>query len=148
MKPRRTPSSNDVLRLAGGNEDNDLHVRRDHTSDGQPYIASVWEPDPDERAALSAGANLELAITGESHPPVGLAITWEQPRSRPQHGAHGPGPRLWAELRGHLVVDLIDVLAKMDRDQLEPDALERLAEFERHLDAGLAVLARRTDEPA
>ena len=72
MKPRRTPSSNKVFRLVGGTEDNDLWVRQDEQG-----IASVWELDDDERAAVALGANIELMVFGAGTPPVSLAVTTE-----------------------------------------------------------------------
>jgi hypothetical protein len=78
VKPRRTPTSNFVFRLEGGTEDNDLWVRRD-VEDGIPTINSVWVPSDEERAAIAAGANLELTVWGQGTPPVALRTTDEQP---------------------------------------------------------------------
>lgn len=60
MKPRRTHSSTTVLRLPGGNEDNDLYVEQMHSTTGAPVIASVWEPTAAERERLAAGDNVQL----------------------------------------------------------------------------------------
>jgi hypothetical protein len=62
-----------VFSLAGGNEDNDLWVRTGST-DGDPWIESVWELDEDERAAIAAGGMVELRVWGNGMPPVSLAI--------------------------------------------------------------------------
>ncbi len=77
MRPRRTPSSTGVYRLAGGTEDNDLWVRQDAASDGSPVIASVWELTDAERAAVAAGANIQLEVWGLAHPPVAMQVTDE-----------------------------------------------------------------------
>lgn len=76
MKPRRTPSSNQVFRLEGGTEDNDLWVRHALEA-GVPTINSVWELTDEERAAIAAGANIELTVWGTGTPPVALRTTDE-----------------------------------------------------------------------
>ena len=78
MRPRRTPSSNGLFRLVGGTEDNDLWVRYDQASDGSSVIASVWELTPEERAAVAAGANIQLEIWGTGVPPVAMQVTDEE----------------------------------------------------------------------
>jgi hypothetical protein len=77
MNPRRTPSSNQVFRLPGGTEDNDLWVRRDHHEDGSPLIRSTWELSDQEREEITAGANVELIVWGAGTPPVALRTTDE-----------------------------------------------------------------------
>lgn len=75
MRARRVPTSTNVFRLAGGNEDNDLWVERAVDSTGtQPVLLSVWEPSEEERAALAEGATIELCVWGESTPPVSIAV--------------------------------------------------------------------------
>ena len=44
LRPRRTHASNEVKRLPGGNEDNDLWARVGET-DGEPWIESTWQLD-------------------------------------------------------------------------------------------------------
>jgi hypothetical protein len=94
VRPRRTPQTDVVFRLSGGNEDNDLWVRRGST-DGDPWIESVWELDDDERAQVAAGATVELRVYGTSTPPVSLAIGQplderRRPNPRPDGGRiHG-----------------------------------------------------------
>lgn len=76
MRPRRTPGSTGVLSLEGGNEDTDLWYRS--TSFGETHVfASVWEFTPEERRAVAAGANVQLAVFGPGHPPVDVAVTHE-----------------------------------------------------------------------
>lgn len=77
MKPRRTPSMNGVLRLAGGNEDNDLWYRSTEDTQGAHVFSTTWEPTPEERAAIADGANVELLVWGTGHPPVAMAVTDE-----------------------------------------------------------------------
>lgn len=74
MKPRRTPTSNQVFRLVGGNEDNDLWVEQAEDVGGSPIILSVWELSDAERAAIAAGATIELMVWGQGTPPVALGI--------------------------------------------------------------------------
>lgn len=74
MRPRRTPTTELVYRHPEGNEDNDLWCQRLEPG----VIRSVWEPTAAERAAIMAGANIELVIHGEPIPPVALGVTSEQ----------------------------------------------------------------------
>lgn len=76
MKPRRTHHSNQVFRLTGGTEDNDLWVERT-TSEGGPCLRSVWEPTDDERQRIAGGENLYLVVWGVGTPPVALGVTDE-----------------------------------------------------------------------
>jgi hypothetical protein len=73
-----------VLSLPGGNEDNDLFVEHDPR---RGCYRSCWEPTPAERAAIAAGANIELAVIAPQggHPPVSLAVV---------HYPLGAAPRL------------------------------------------------------
>lgn len=75
MKPRRTPSSNQVWRLQGGTEDNDLWAET-RMQDGTPVIKSVWELTPAERQAVAEGANIALLVWG-GQPPVAIETTAE-----------------------------------------------------------------------
>lgn len=118
MRSRRTRSSNGVFRLGGGTEDNDLHVQRveaavelgfdpnDPCAD-MPAIRSVWEPRPEERAALACGANIELVVVGTEQPPVSINTTDEQARSRPNRLTDGRAPSLCLELQRDVVDDLL-----------------------------------------
>lgn len=77
MRPRRTVESNQVFRLAGGTEDNDLWTRVARDEDGLQVVISTWEPTDEERSAIAAGANIELCVWG-GQPPVSLAVTQVQ----------------------------------------------------------------------
>jgi hypothetical protein len=74
MKARRTHLSNQVFRLPGGNEDNDLWVYLDVHEDGTPLIRSTWVPTDEERARIAAGENVELIVWGHGHPPVAMGV--------------------------------------------------------------------------
>lgn len=70
MKPRRTPHSNVVYELPGGNEDNSLWCERSEPG----TIISEWEPTPAERAAIANGARISLVIFNEPIPPVAMYV--------------------------------------------------------------------------
>lgn len=76
MNPRRTPRSNQVFRLDGGNEDNDLWVECATSVQG-PTLRSVWELTDDERQRVAAGANVYLVVWGTGTPPVAMGVTSE-----------------------------------------------------------------------
>ena len=76
-QPRRTPSSNVTFFLADGNEDNDLWLERIEDSNGNTVLHSVWQLSNEEREAIAAGANIELNVWGEGHPPVSVGVTSE-----------------------------------------------------------------------
>lgn len=69
MKARRTWVSNKVFRLPGGTEDNDLWLYEEETDEGT-HLRSTWVPTDEERKAIAEGANIELVVWGEGHPPV------------------------------------------------------------------------------
>jgi hypothetical protein len=74
MRPRRTHDSNCVFSLEGGTEDNDLWLRKVRDQDGGIVLCSCWVPTDDERAQIAAGANVELIVWGEGHPPVAMRV--------------------------------------------------------------------------
>lgn len=150
MRPRRTPSSNFVYRLPGGTEDNDLHCRVE--AEGTPCVASVWDLEPHERAAIGAGANIELTVIGGGHPPVQLGVTREQPTSRPTVGVEGEHTRLWVELEQAHAVEVLIALThyrtQVLRADADPDACRRLASIEQLLRGSLEALDQDDDEAA
>lgn len=75
VRARRTVLSNFVFRLAGGTEDNDLWVERKTDDGGNPVISSTWVPTDDERRQIANGANIELVVWGQGHPPVMVRTT-------------------------------------------------------------------------
>lgn len=60
MKPRRTHSSNGVAHLPGHSEDYDMWFMSGTDENGNKVISIVWEPTPEERAAIAAGANIRV----------------------------------------------------------------------------------------
>lgn len=74
MKPRRTPSSTQVFRLPGGNEDSDVWVEQTTDAEEQPVIVSVWDLDDAEREGIANGGTIELMVWGSGHPPVSVAV--------------------------------------------------------------------------
>lgn len=89
MKPRRTVVSNGVFRLDGGTEDNDLWVTHYPDEGGlDTVIGSTWQPTDEERAAIAAGANIELLVWG-GQPPVALRLSTYDLGKAPE-AAEGP----------------------------------------------------------
>lgn len=87
MKPRRFHGANRVFRLEGGTEDNDLWIQQLEN----PYcMVSVWELTDEDRAAIAAGANVELRIWGNLHPPCAVNLT-EVPLGKPPTLEGGEG---------------------------------------------------------
>jgi hypothetical protein len=74
MRPRRTHNSNCVFTLPEGNEDNDLWLQRANDADGSTILCSTWVPTPAERARIGDGANVELIVWGDAHPPVAMRV--------------------------------------------------------------------------
>lgn len=77
MKPIRTADTNTVFKLQGGTEENDLPLSRIRHEDNTVTLCSTWELTEEERAAIAGGANIELYVWGERHPPVSLAVSDE-----------------------------------------------------------------------
>lgn len=73
MRPVRTGQSNFTY-LGPTPVVADLPCRR--VDGGRVY--SVWQPTDEERQMIANGAQIELAVTGEPHPPVSLAVV-DQP---------------------------------------------------------------------
>lgn len=128
MRPRRTPTSNDVVK-AGSAAVNDLPVRRgvgfpglapDDPCAALPYVVAVYSLDDAERAAIATGSNVELALFGDLIPPMSLAVTDEQAAGDPplEEGEH-----LWTRLGADVVNDVLAGLA------LQAQALEGLDGF-------------------
>ena len=71
MRPINTIQTNHSYLMPPGMEGDPLPCCR--TNDGR--VISVWEPTPDERAAIAAGGNVELHVWQQPPPPVGFTIT-------------------------------------------------------------------------
>lgn len=52
------------------------------TGPDTPTMTTAWLPNPDELAALAAGAPLFVALVGTAHPPIMVSVG-EKPRNDP-----------------------------------------------------------------
>lgn len=52
----------------------DVHLHDTVNGPGTPAMQSVWEPTPDEIAAIMAGAPIMLTVLGTAHPPVMVGV--------------------------------------------------------------------------
>lgn len=162
MRPARTAKTNRTIGLEGGDARHDLPcqvgshagieglVDRGDPGYHQPFIASTWEPDPLERAAIATGANLEVVIWGTRLPPLALGITREPLTGEPLRASTGEGPRLWFEVGEELARDLAAMLQAVHAaPATAPPPLKarhaRLEELRAALELGLADLS--TAEP-
>lgn len=75
MKPVRTKHTNQVFKLSGGTEENDLPVERVINRDGSITLRSTWVLNEYERQAIADGGNIDLVVWGAGHPPVELNTT-------------------------------------------------------------------------
>lgn len=73
MNPVRTEFTNHTLRGAPELDIADLPCERFLES-----TKTVWQPDAIERAKIAGGANIELFVYGDAHPPVSLSTTSEK----------------------------------------------------------------------
>jgi hypothetical protein len=78
LRPRRTHHSNQVFRLPGGNEDNDLWVE----NNGEQLI-SVYVPTEEQRQAIADGGNILVCLWGQAHPPIALLVDDERQIGKP-----------------------------------------------------------------
>jgi hypothetical protein len=77
MRSTQHPSNNDVLGAPAGmsvDECKPLAITRVKYSDGMPGVWSYWEPTPEERAAIAAGALVRVGALGHTHPPIHLGV--------------------------------------------------------------------------
>ena len=78
MERTQHPSNNDVLGAPRGWNQaeipcNALPITRMEI-EGRPVIVSFWRPTAEEIKSLQEGALVALAVIGESHAPVSLAV--------------------------------------------------------------------------
>lgn len=79
MNPAQIPNATRVLGAPEGwdpkrdGECGALHVKDNRVNDVR-FMQSEWEPTPEERAAIAAGANVRLTVWGITHPPVALEV--------------------------------------------------------------------------
>lgn len=74
MRQRKTPTTNHVFELPGGNEDNSLFAEVHLDQAGAPVITSVWELTNEERQKIADGGTIELHVWGRGTPPVVLSV--------------------------------------------------------------------------
>ena len=77
MRPTQHPSNNYVLRAPPGvsaEQCKPLAITRVLFDSGIPAVWSYWEPSPEERAAIAAGAPVRLSCWGMTHPPVSIGV--------------------------------------------------------------------------
>jgi hypothetical protein len=74
MRPIKTAESN--IKYVADSCD-DLPARHEPPQEGVPAgcVSSVWEPTPEERAEIAAGANIKLWVWARSTPPVAITTT-------------------------------------------------------------------------
>lgn len=73
MKAIPFPAQNVVLTLPGGTDANNLPAAHGVDNADEPMFETHWQPDPTERDAIAAGADILLWVWGTRHPPVGMA---------------------------------------------------------------------------
>lgn len=77
MIPAKTPTSNVVLAGYGGVADlpaERVRLENPEQAGGDVGILSTWLVDEGEVRALANGAPIVLVVTGETHPPISLAV--------------------------------------------------------------------------
>lgn len=74
VRPKKTPSTNHVFELPGGNEDNSLFVEAHLDEQGEPVMTSVWELTERERAMVAEGGTIELHVWGRGTPPIAMSV--------------------------------------------------------------------------
>jgi hypothetical protein len=74
VKPIATPLTDLTFKLDGGTEENDLPVTTYDKDLGGPCFGSTWAPSYEERLAIADGANIELIVWGDGHPPVAIRM--------------------------------------------------------------------------
>jgi len=77
MNPTKIKNATDIL-AEDQDEYGNLMIRREvievEVVGRVPVMRSRWKPTADEIAALMGGAEVELSILGNSHPPVILTV--------------------------------------------------------------------------
>lgn len=143
MRARRTHTTNGTVAYPG-DPSRDLPVRYD-TIDDHPVMVSTWALRPEERAAIATGkGNVELAVWGDSHPPVSVAVTRERILPINPEEKIPTGNTLWLELDRDHVLDLLALKANGDA-RPRAGSSERLDALETAL---LEYLPTLGEEPA
>lgn len=74
MRPITTDKTNFTYILPGGPPESTLPVEKKQENGMVPVNISIWELSADEMIALQMTRKIELAVWGEVHPPVALAV--------------------------------------------------------------------------
>jgi hypothetical protein len=72
VRPTDFPEKTRVLQKPPGMTDEECQPLAIHDTGEQ--LISRWEPTPEERRAIAAGAPIWLSVTGRGHPPVNLEV--------------------------------------------------------------------------
>jgi hypothetical protein len=115
MRKRRTQRTDAVVAYPGDSK-RDLPVSVELV-EGMAVRTSVWELEPNERAAIATGkANVAVSIWGPMHPPISVAITRDRVLPITPGERIPTGLTLWLELDRTLVLDLLTTLAPIAED--------------------------------
>lgn len=157
MRVIRTARTNGELELEGAGPEHNLPVYHGPSAGAariveagdpcyhKPFVASVWEPDPAERAALATGRNIELVILSRQVPAVALGVTDEAPADAPPQRSLDV-PSMWFEIDVALGGELASVIRSLERRALEDfRRAEPPAGFRPMRDEDHATLRRLTD---
>lgn len=74
LKSRRTARSTGVLKLPGGNEDNDLWMEKREDDGGNPMVWSTWVLTDEQRKQVTEGSNITLLVWGETTFPLAMMV--------------------------------------------------------------------------
>jgi hypothetical protein len=162
MRAVRTPETNVTLTLPGGTEKNDLPAQRINAynpdlgqteKDARPAFESHWEPSPDERRALAAGAQIALIVHGDGHPPVSVGVTDpgdDRVELVDRSLVNGALGALYAALETkarHALAEIADQGgAGLGVDDLIPDASRFIEVFDAALNELIAPTAEPTEQ--
>lgn len=146
MRARRTHSTNGTVAYPG-DPSRDLPVRYANVDD-RPAMFSVWALKPEERAAIATGkANIELGVWGNVHPPVSLGITRERVLPIRPDERIPDGKTLFIELDRDRVVDVVELLTRLDGGAcLRAGARDRLEELREALLEWLPTLTEEASD--
>lgn len=73
MRVTQHPSNNDVLGAPAGSSIEECRpapITRTLYADGTPSVSTYWQPTEAERAAIAAGAMVQVEVLGVTMPPM------------------------------------------------------------------------------
>jgi len=77
MKRAQHPTNNAVLGAPAGmsiEQCNALPITRLEYADGQPAVASFWQPTKAELDLIASGKPIRLIVLGVTHPPLNIGV--------------------------------------------------------------------------